>query len=99
MVTEMERAPLIAEEVIRLFTARIPEHYEPEDRMRGYIVSKDRGGNMNKFPIMTISVAVVHNTYRKIEHPGKVAQIAAELKAYAKSMEGSNYVFDRRRRD
>jgi diguanylate cyclase (GGDEF)-like protein len=99
VVTEMERAPLIAEEVIRLFTARIPEHYEPEDRMRGYIVSKDRGGNMNKFPIMTISVAVVHNTYRKIEHPGKVAQIAAELKAYAKSMEGSNYVFDRRRRD
>ena len=54
---------------------------------------------MNKFPIMTISVAVVHNTYRKIEHPGKVAQIAAELKTYAKSMEGSNYVFDRRRRD
>ena len=99
VVTEMERAPLISDEIIRLFTERIPEHYEPEDRMRGYIVSKDRGGNINKFPIMTISVAVVHNTYRKIEHPGKVAQIAAELKKYAKSMEGSNYVFDRRRRD
>jgi diguanylate cyclase (GGDEF)-like protein len=99
VVTEMERAPLIADEIISVFTSRIPEHYEPEDRMRGCIVSKDRGGNINKFPIMTISVAIVHNTYRKIEHPGKVAQIAAELKKYAKSMEGSNYVFDRRRRD
>jgi len=99
VVTEMERAPLIADEIIRLFTSRIPDYYEPEDRMRGYIVSKDRGGNIHKFPLMTISVAVVHNTYREIDHPGKVAQIAAELKKYAKSMEGSNYVFDRRRRD
>ncbi|MDY6794226.1 MAG: response regulator [Actinomycetota bacterium] len=99
VVTEMERAPLISQEVIRLFEARIPNHYDKKDRDLGYIVSKDRRGNINKFPIMTISVAIVHNTYRKIEHPGKVAQIAAELKKYAKSLEGSNYVFDRRRRD
>jgi PleD family two-component response regulator len=99
VVTEMERAPLISQEIIRLFDARIPARYDPEDRGKGYITSTDRMGNINKFPIMTISVAIVHNTYRKIDHPGKVAQIAAELKKYAKSMGGSNYVFDRRRRD
>ena len=99
VVTEMERAPLITQEIIRLFDARIPAHYEPEDRKKGYIISSDRMGNINKFPIMTISVAIVHNTYRVIDHPGKVAQIAAELKKYAKAMEGSNYVFDRRRLD
>lgn len=99
VVTEMERAPLITQEIIRLFDARIPAHYEPEDRKKGYIISSDRMGNINKFLIMTISVAIVHNTYRVIDHPGKVAQIAAELKKYAKAMEGSNYVFDRRRLD
>jgi GGDEF domain-containing protein len=99
VVTEMERAPLISQEIIRLFDLRIPEQYEPEDRERGCIISTDRKGQINSFPIMTISIAIVHNTYRKLDHPGKVAQIAAELKKYAKSIDGSNLVFDRRRRD
>ncbi|NPV58981.1 MAG: response regulator [Actinobacteria bacterium] len=99
IVTVMERAPLLAEEIIRLFDAGITEHYDPEDVARGYIVSTDRQGRVNRFPIMSISVAIVHNTYRELDHPGKVAQIAAELKKYAKTMPGSNYVFDRRRRD
>jgi diguanylate cyclase (GGDEF)-like protein len=99
VVTEMERAPLISQEIIRLFDKRIPSQYEPEDREKGYIVSTDRQGRINEFPIMTISIAVAHNTYRELEHPGKVAQIAAELKKYAKSKDGSNCVFDRRRRD
>ena len=99
IVTEMDRAPLIAQELIRLFDARIPSHYEPEDRERGYIVSTDRQGNVHHFSIMSISIAIVHNTYRELDHPGKVAQIAAELKKYVKNMSGSNFVFDRRRRD
>ncbi len=99
VVSEMERAPLISQEIIRLFDARIPEYYEPEDRALGRIISTDRQGRINEFPIMTISVAVVHNTCRKLDHPGKVAQIAAELKKYAKTKDGSNYVFDRRRED
>ncbi|MEW6554948.1 MAG: response regulator [Actinomycetota bacterium] len=99
VVTEMERASLISQEIIRLFDERIPTQYEQEDRERGFIISTDRQGNINRFNIMTISVAVIHNTYRSLDHPGKVAQIAAELKKYAKGMEGSNYVFDRRRRD
>lgn len=99
VVTEMERAPLISQELIRLFDSRIPSHYEPEERERGYIVSADRQGNVHHFPIMSISIAIVHNTYRELDHPGKVAQIAAELKKYVKNMSGSNFVFDRRRRD
>jgi PleD family two-component response regulator len=99
VVTGMERAEPLSEEIIRLFDQRIPSCYEPEDRERGAILSIDRQGKVNEFPIMTISIAVVHNTYRMLDHPGKVAQIAAELKKYAKSMEGSNFVFDRRRVD
>ncbi len=99
VVTTMERAIPLSEEIIRLFDLRIPNHYDPLDRRNGYIVSVDRSGEIKKYPIMTISVAIVHNTYRDINHPGKVAQIAAEVKKYAKSLEGSNYVFDRRRKD
>lgn len=99
VVTDVERAEKISQEIIKRFDAGIAAHYEPEDRLKGGITSTDRSGKVQFFPIMTITVAVVHNTYRVIDHPGKVAQIAAEIKKYGKKMEGSNYVFDRRRRD
>ncbi len=97
VVTDMVKAHLICQETIRLFDTRIPAFYDLEDRERGFIVSRERSGKISRFPIMTLSIAVVHNTYRVIDHPGKVAQIAAELKKYAKSLRGSVYVFDRRR--
>ncbi len=99
IITEMERTANVCEEVIRLFDAKVPAHYDLADRRNGYIVSVDRSGNIVKFPLLTISISIVHNTYRELHHPGKVAQIAAEVKKYAKSLEGSNYVYDRRRND
>jgi len=99
VITEMERTAPICEEIIRLFDQRIPAHYDPADRRNGYIVSFSRSGEIHRFPILTISIAIVHNTYRPLNHPGKIAQIAAEVKKYAKSLEGSNYVYDRRRKD
>jgi hypothetical protein len=95
----MERTANLCEEIIRLFDARIPVHYDPADRRNGYIVSVDRRGDIQKFPLLTLSISIVHNTYRDLHHPGKIAQIAAEVKKYAKSLEGSNYVYDRRRKD
>ncbi len=99
IITEMDRTANLCEEVIRLFDARIPGHYDPADRRNGYIVSVDRKGDIQKFPLLTLSISIVHNTYRDLHHPGKIAQIAAEVKKYAKSLEGSNYVYDRRRKD
>ena len=97
MITNMERAGLLSGEIIRLFEAEIPGHYELLDSEKGYIESVDRNGEPRRLGIMTLSVSIVHNTYRNLDHQGKVAEIAAELKKYAKSLEGSNYVYDRRR--
>lgn len=99
IITVMERTAAICEEIIRLFDQRILAHYDAEDRRRGYIISVSRDGEVHRYPILTISIAIVHNTYRDLNHPGKVAQIAAEVKKYAKSLKGSNYVYDRRRKD
>ena len=97
MITNMERATLLSGEIIRLFEAEITGHYDLQDRERGYIESINRNGKPLRFGIMTISISIVHNTYRELDHPGKVAQVAAELKKYVKSLEGSNFVYDRRR--
>ena len=45
---------------------------------------------------MTISIAVVTNRHRKIVNHIQVGEIAADLKAYAKSISGSAYVVDKR---
>jgi len=97
VLTTMERAEAICKEIIKLFDERIPEHYQPEDLEIGYIVSTDRRGAVMRFPIITISIAVIHNEYRKLTNPDQIARLAAELKKYAKDLEGSVYIFDRRK--
>ena len=85
------------EEIIRVFNIRIRDHYQDEDLDRGYIVASDRRGNVMRFPVMTMSISIVHNKYRKLTDLVQVTRVAAELKKYAKDLEGSVYVFDRRK--
>jgi hypothetical protein len=80
-----------------MFDERIRTHYNPEDLEKGYIVSIDRRGYVMKFPVMTISISIVHNEHRQLTDPAQIGRIAAELKKYAKDLEGSVYVFDRRK--
>lgn len=98
-ITIPERAEELCRLVIERFDSEIPGYYRPKDQKAGYIQSFDRRGNLQKFPLMSISIAIVTNEHREINHHGKVAQIAAELKKYAKSFEGSTYVKDRRKKD
>ena len=97
ILSTIEDAEPVSREIIRLFDERIKEHYNPEDLEKGYIVSIDRRGYVMKFPIMTISISIVHNEHRQLTDPAQIGRIAAELKKYAKDLEGSVYVFDRRK--
>jgi diguanylate cyclase (GGDEF)-like protein len=97
VLTPVDSAEAVSKDIIRLFDEGIRKHYNPEDLAKGYIVSIDRRGYVMKFPIMTISISIVHNENRELTDPGQIGRIAAELKKYAKDLEGSVYVFDRRK--
>jgi diguanylate cyclase (GGDEF)-like protein len=97
ILTSIEKSEPVCREIISRFDERIPSFYQPEDVEKGYIVSVDRRGYVMKFPIMTISISIVHNAYRQLDDSAQVGRIAAELKKYAKDLEGSVYVFDRRK--
>jgi hypothetical protein len=58
----------------------------------------DRQGNPLRAPIVTVAIAIVTNTQRVLEHPSQVADAAAQVKGYVKSLRGSHYAFDRRRK-
>ncbi len=99
VITTPDRAVPIAQRVVERFDRIIPYYYDPEDREAGGIATTDRRGRVTRFPIMTISVAIVTNEFRRFHHPGEVADVAAQLKRFAKSKPGSVWVKDQRSRD
>ncbi|HET9947564.1 MAG TPA: diguanylate cyclase [Longimicrobiales bacterium] len=84
------------DEIVRLFDELIPYQYTEEDRRAGYFLGKDRRGNIHRIPLMALSIGVVTNQFQVFEHTGQISELAAEMKAYAKSLPGSKYVVDRR---
>jgi GGDEF domain-containing protein len=97
VITAPERFRDICAGIIAAFDAEIGSFYDPEDYRRGHLFGKNRQGQEVRFPISTISIAVVTNADGTLESPIQIGEIAAELKEYAKSLEGSVYVVDHRR--
>ncbi|HUK56045.1 MAG TPA: diguanylate cyclase [Nitrospiria bacterium] len=97
IITDPPRMEKLCEKVIHDFDKAIPDFYDEEDRRRGYIISRDRKDVEQQFPFMTVSIAVVTNQKRVITSPMQVAEIAAQLKQYAKTFPRSVYVVDQRR--
>lgn len=97
VLTSVPLAEDVSRDIISMFDEGIVSHYAAEDLDIGYIVSTDRRGYVMKFPVMTLSISIVHNEHRRLTDPQQIGRIAAELKKYAKELEGSVYVFDRRK--
>ena len=85
-----------AERIIAEFDARIPGLYLQEDLSRGYIEVPDRKGSKQKFPVMSLSIALIDNKNRQFANHLEVSEVAAQLKKRAKMNEGSSWVSDRR---
>lgn len=98
IVTRPNCAEAIARAITVEFDECIPSHYNEEDRERRYLEGFDRQGVVRQIPLVTISAAIVTNEHRELFHPLQVAEIAAEVKRYLKTMPGSHYGFDRRRK-
>lgn len=88
---------MVSAGVMPQFDAGIKEYYNEEDVQRGYIISKNRQGQETRFPFMSISLGVVTNEHRILEHYAQVIQILLEVKAFAKKQTGSFYLKDRRK--
>jgi GGDEF domain-containing protein len=97
VITEPVRMRSIGEEIISRFDKRVPDFYDHGDREKGYIMGRTRQGVEMKFPILTISIAIVTNERKSLSSALQASEIAAELKDYAKSIPKSVLVIDKRR--
>ncbi len=83
--------------IIGFFDHDITQFYNDTDAKNGYIESVSRLGERMRFPLMTISLAVVSNHLRAFTSHVELVTVAAEMKKVAKKMEGSSYAIDRRK--
>ena len=88
----------VCENIIATFDRMIPFRYADADRERGWIQVENRKGQIEQFPIITLSIAVIINQKKMFKHPGEMSHMMADLKKYTKSLPGSNYMIERRQK-
>ena len=84
------------EAFIREFDEKIKDFYNTQDLKRGYIRIQNRKGKIERFPVMSISLAVVCIDALHPLHYGEISLRGSEIKKYLKSFKGSHYLIDRR---
>lgn len=83
--------------IIDIFENLIRNFYDVEDLRRGFIESTNRRGEKQFFPIMSVSVGITSNKFRRFKHFSEMAEAASEMKAIAKKQKNKRYAFDRRK--
>ena len=96
-ITTPERMESIARYIIKWFDDLVLACYNDEDRQRGQIEVVNRQGQIQHFPIMSVSIGICTNEHRVLNSALQVSEICAEVKKAAKKARKSNFVIDRRR--
>lgn len=96
MILDAEHARRVGDEFVREFDREIPELYSKTDRARGFTQVLNRKGDLERYPIMTVTIAAVSNETKCFTHVAQVSDIAAELKRLGKQQQGSIIRWDRR---
>ncbi len=99
VITTPNAVDNICKAIIADFENTSPTFYNETDRKKGYIVARDRQNKEQKVPLISVSIGVVTNESRKIQHVAQISEIGAELKSLAKSLQRSNYIKDKRKSD
>jgi diguanylate cyclase (GGDEF)-like protein len=93
--------PVVAEstakDIVAAWDRGIGELYDDDDRTRGYIEVADRRNQYRRFPIATVSIGISTSSHRPLNSHWEAAEIATEMKRFAKRERGSAYAMDRRR--
>ncbi len=96
-ITTPDKTETVAQECINEFDRLMPLHYAPEDRKRGFVKVKDRGGHAAEMPLMGLSIAIVNNHASGVHSIFQLIETAFEIKKFLKKQYGtSQYLVNRR---
>ena len=88
----------ICQNIIADFDENVKRYYTKEDATKGYIDVANRKGIIEQFPLTSISIAVVEVDSNKFSSALEIGEVGASVKHLAKTISGSTYVIDRRKK-
>lgn len=92
IITHRENIEDVVNMIVLQFYKNIKRLYSDTDLKRGYIVSKNRSGFIENFPIATLSVAVITNRNRSFDSVNDFSLTIAETKKKAKRQLGNSII-------
>ncbi len=96
VICDPEDVRPLTERAVSEFEKAADALYDEEDRQRGYLTVKTRGGDVRNVGLVTVSVGVAISTRRPYTDPREVIADATEMKGVAKGHQGSYVAVDRR---
>jgi GGDEF domain-containing protein len=97
VITAPEVAERIAEKIIADFDNASPKFFEEKDRVKGYIETQGRDGQIHKFNFITISIGIINKLEQNFTHTAQISSLGAETKNLAKKFPRSKYIINRRK--
>jgi diguanylate cyclase (GGDEF)-like protein len=96
VVVGPEHAAAVAQAIVERFDLQAPAFYDDEDRDRGYVEVTNRRGELQRFPMLTVSIGVASTDTRGFQHYAEAVAVATEMKQFTKGSSGSSWAMDRR---
>lgn len=87
----------LCQQIIARFDKGIKSFYNEADIENGYIEIANRKGIVEKFPVVSISIAVVVADKNRFDNILEIGDVSAQVKHAVKSVLGSSYAIDRRK--
>ena len=93
-----DSAEALGEAILEWFNTAASDLYDAEDRSRGFVEVLNRRHVVERFPLMSLTIALVSTDRVPVTHLAQLIDVAQELKAHGKGIPGSVMVGERRRR-
>lgn len=98
VLADPDVAEPLGEIILEAFNTASLQLYDAEDRERGFVEVLNRRHVVERFPLMSLTIALVSTDRVPVSHLAELIDIAQELKAHGKGIPGSVLVGERRRR-
>lgn len=88
----------VCKDIIANFDANVVRFFTEDDVEKGYIEVANRKGVIEQFPLTSISIGVVEVDVGRFANILEIGEVGAQVKHMAKSVMGSSYAIDRRKK-
>ncbi|MCK9995488.1 MAG: response regulator [Candidatus Krumholzibacteria bacterium] len=99
VVATSKDAERLSRRIIQEFDEGKLDLHDEEDSRNGYLEIESRSGKIERFPLITLTLALVSECRGRFEHPAQLSDTLVELKRYGKAKLHSVVVKERRSTD